>query len=61
MGKPLVMGRKTYQSIGGPLPGRTIVVVTRDRAFAAEGVSVARDVDEALALAEAAALRRGGR
>jgi len=59
MGKALVMGRKTYQSIGGPLSGRTIVVVTRDRAFAAAGVSVARDVDEALALAEAAALAAG--
>ena len=55
MGKALVMGRKTYQSIGGPLLGRTIIVVTRDRAFAAEGILVGRDVDEALALAEAAA------
>ena len=45
MGKALVMGRKTYASIGGPLSGRTIVVVTRDRAFAAEGVTVAGDVD----------------
>ena len=43
-------------SIGGPLPGRTIIVVTRDRAFTAEGVTVAREVEEALALAEAAAL-----
>ncbi len=59
MGKALVMGRKTYQSIGGPLSGRTVVVVTHDRAFTAEGVSVARDVDEALALAEAAARAAG--
>ncbi len=59
MGKALVMGRKTFQSIGGPLSGRTIVVVTRDRAFTAEGVSVARDVDEALTLAEAAARAAG--
>ena len=59
LGKALVMGRKTYASIGGPLSGRTIVVVTRDRAFAAEGVSVARDVDEALTLAEAAARAAG--
>jgi dihydrofolate reductase len=59
MGKPLVMGRKTYVSIGGPLPGRTIVVVTRDRSFAAEGILIARDVDEALALAEAAARAAG--
>ena len=59
MGKPLVMGRKTYQSIGGPLPGRTIVVVTRDRAFAAQGALVAGDLGQALELAEAAA-RQGG-
>ena len=55
MGKALVMGRKTFQSIGGPLPGRTIVVVSRDRAFKAEGVLVAGDVDEALAEAAASA------
>jgi dihydrofolate reductase len=55
MGKAIVMGRKTYASIGGALPGRTIVVVTRDRAFAAEGVSIAGDIDEALKLAETAA------
>ena len=35
MGKPLVMGRKTYQSIGRPLPGREIIVVTRDPALLA--------------------------
>ena len=59
IGKALVMGRKTYQSIGGPLSGRTIVVVTRDRAFTAEGVLVAPGVDEALALAEAATRAAG--
>jgi dihydrofolate reductase len=59
MGKPLIMGRKTFQSIGGPLSGRTIVVVTRDRGFAAAGILVVRDVDEALALAEAAARAAG--
>ena len=59
IGKALVMGRKTYQSIGGPLPGRTIVVVSRDRAFTAEGVSVAGDVEQALALAKAAAIAAG--
>ena len=59
MGKALVMGRKTYQSIGGALPGRTTIVVTRDRAFEAEGASVAGDLDEALALAEAASRAAG--
>lgn len=59
MGKALVMGRKTYQSIGGALPGRTTIVVTRDRAFAAEGVAVAADLDAALKLADAATRAAG--
>jgi dihydrofolate reductase len=54
-GKPMIMGRKTYQSIGKALPGRRTVVLTRDRAFAAEGVEVAHDWAEALARAEALA------
>ena len=41
MGKPVVMGRKTYQSIGKPLGGRTTIVVSRDPAFAAPGILVA--------------------
>ncbi|MGE0812923.1 MAG: dihydrofolate reductase [Vicinamibacterales bacterium] len=49
MGKPIVMGRKTFQSIGRALPGRLNVVVTRDRAFRAEGVVVTHSLDEALA------------
>jgi dihydrofolate reductase len=53
LGKPLVMGRKTFQSIGRPLPGRTTIVVTRDSSFAAAGVAVAHDVNEALRLAAA--------
>lgn len=51
MGKPLIMGRKTYESIGKPLPGRETIVVTRDRSYAAEGAHVAGDLDAALALA----------
>ncbi|WP_336811426.1 dihydrofolate reductase [Bosea sp. MMO-172] len=51
-GCPIIMGRKTYLSIGKPLPGRQTVVLTRDRAFQAEGVHVAHDVAEALALAQ---------
>lgn len=51
MGHALVMGRKTYESIGRPLPGRTMIVLTRQRAYAPEGVKVAHSVDEALALA----------
>jgi dihydrofolate reductase len=52
MGHALVMGRKTYESIGRPLPGRTMIVVTRQRGYAPEGVKVAHSVDEALALAQ---------
>lgn len=48
MGKPVVMGRKTFASIGRPLPGRTNVVVTRDRAFRAAGITVVHSLDEAL-------------
>ncbi len=53
MGHTLVLGRKTYESIGRPLPGRTFIVVTRQRDFAPAGVTVAHSVDEALALARA--------
>ena len=51
MGQVLVMGRKTYDSIGRPLPGRTTVVITRDRMWRGAGVRVAPSVTEALALA----------
>src|SRR3954447_76987 len=50
-GHTLVMGRRTYDSIGRPLPGRTTVVVTRDRRWRGEGVLTAPSVEEALALA----------
>jgi dihydrofolate reductase len=59
MGKPVIMGRKTFQSIGRALPGRATIVVTRDERFAAEGVDVARDVEAALRLAEAKARAAG--
>ena len=51
-GRPMVMGRKTFDSIGRPLPGRETIVVTRDESFAREGVHVARSVEDALALGE---------
>ena len=50
-GKPLVMGRKTFESIGRPLPGRETIVVTRDPTFAPSGVLVAHNLDAALDLA----------
>jgi dihydrofolate reductase len=48
LGHPLVMGRLTYDAIGRPLPGRSTLVVSRDRTFAPEGVEVHGDVDAAL-------------
>jgi len=50
LGKPIIMGRKTYQSIGRPLPGRKNIVISRDDNFHAEGVEVVNSVDAALAL-----------
>jgi dihydrofolate reductase len=58
MGKPVVIGRKTYISIGRPLPGRTTVVVSRDSAFAAPSIVVAPSLDAALEAARGDALRR---
>jgi dihydrofolate reductase len=59
MGKPVVMGRKTYLSIGKPLSGRTTIVVSRERTFAAPGVLVAPSLEQALTAARGDALRRG--
>jgi dihydrofolate reductase len=53
-GHHLLVGRKTWESIGRPLPGRTMVVITRRRDYRAEGVTIAHSVDEALAVARAA-------
>ena len=50
-GKPMVMGRKTFESFPRPLPGRRHIVLTRDPAWAAAGAEVAHSVDDALALA----------
>ncbi len=58
-GKPLIMGRRTWDSIGRPLPGRTSIVVTRDPAFSAEGAAVVRDFDAAFAAARDDARERG--
>ena len=54
MGKPLIMGRKTFQAIGAPLPGRETIVVTRDRAWAHPGVAVAHDIPAAIEVARGA-------
>jgi len=56
--KPVVMGRKTFASIGRPLPRRTNIVVTRDKAFRAAGVVVTHSFADAMAVATGDALRR---
>lgn len=58
MGHPVVMGRKTYESIGRPLDGRTNIVVTTNRDFAASGIVIAPTLDAAIEAARADALRR---
>ncbi len=55
IGKPMIMGRKNYQSIGRPLPGRETIVVTRDRAFAADGVHIVHTIEDALSCASSRA------
>ncbi|WP_210441251.1 dihydrofolate reductase [Nocardioides xinjiangensis] len=52
MGRVLLMGRTTYESIGRPLPGRTTVVLTRDPDWSADGVLVAHGIEAALAQAD---------
>lgn len=59
MGRPILMGRRTFQSIGKPLDGRTNIVITRDPAFAVEGVEVAASLAAALQLGRAIAIRDG--
>jgi dihydrofolate reductase len=58
VGRPVVMGRKTFASIGRPLPGRTNIVVTRDREFRSPGVVVTNSTADAMAIATGDALRR---
>ena len=48
MGKAMIMGRKTFESIGRPLPGRLSIVVTRNMDYTAEGIVVAHDIDDAI-------------
>lgn len=60
MGRPMIMGRKTFESFPAPLPGRRHIVLTRDAGWTAEGAEVAHNVDDALALAGADAAVIGG-
>ncbi len=59
MGCPIIMGRKTFLSIGKPLPGRETVVLTRDPHFRAEGVHVASSLEEAFATAQQLGAAKG--
>jgi dihydrofolate reductase len=52
LGKPVIMGRKTFESIGKPLPGRTNIVVTRQKDWSFSGVLVAKNVEEALEIGQ---------
>jgi dihydrofolate reductase len=53
LGKPVLMGRKTFESIGKPLPGRRNLVLTQAREFAAPGVEVVHSLEEAISAARA--------
>lgn len=59
MGKPIVMGRKQYETVGRPLPGRTNIVVTRQPGYAPEGVIVVNSLDAALEKARETAIADG--
>ncbi len=52
LGKPIIMGRKTYESIGRPLPGRRNIVISRDEGYSAEGIDTVTSVEQALSLVD---------
>lgn len=54
LNKPVIMGRKTYESIGRPLPGRRNVIISRNDSYQMEGIEVVKSVDDALALVSGA-------
>lgn len=57
MGKPIVMGRKTFQSIGKALPGRDNIIITRAQDFTADGVFITHNLEDALLLARECAVK----
>jgi dihydrofolate reductase len=59
LGRPVLMGRKTFLSIGRPLPGRDTIVLTRDAGFSAEGATICHHLDEALEAARRLGEARG--
>ena len=59
LGKPIIMGRKTWESLKGPLPGRTNIVITRQADYVADGAKVVTSLDDAIRMAENVALIDG--
>ncbi|MCX2697763.1 dihydrofolate reductase [Ochrobactrum chromiisoli] len=59
LGKPVIMGRRTWESIGRPLPGRPNIVITRDAAFHAEGAQIIGSLEDAIALGHRLATELG--
>jgi len=55
MGHPIIMGRRTYESIGKSLPGRTNIIITRDKNYQAEGCVIVNSLEEAIKTAKAEA------
>ena len=54
MGKPVIMGRKTFESIGRPLPGRRNIIITRNKEYTYEGIETVHSLEEALTLVQGA-------
>lgn len=52
MGRPVIMGRKTFESIGRPLPGRTNIIITRNKSYHSDNVKVVHTLEEAISLCE---------
>lgn len=59
LGKPVIMGRKTWESIGRPLPGRANIVITRDARFKGEGAEIAHSLEAGIELAKTRAVASG--
>jgi len=59
MGKPIIMGRKTWESIGRPLPGRCNIVISRNQDFKADGIAAVSSLQQAISLAGQISLRDG--
>lgn len=59
LGKPIIMGRKTYESIGRPLPGRRNIVISRDVNYQADGIDTVTSVEQAIALVDGSDGREG--